>query len=86
MTSSKPSSQVDLYVIGLYQRTTENPYKGWRWTAAANPTSSYKHWLVWDDGQEPDDEDFCAVEPALSGTRMGGGMIRLALSTSSPSR
>ena len=28
------------YVIGLYQRTTENPYKGWRWTAAANPTSS----------------------------------------------
>ena len=50
------------YVIGLYQRTTENPYKGWRWTAAANPTSSYKDWDSWAGGSEPDDEDFCAVE------------------------
>ena len=29
-------------LIGAYQRSAQNPYKGWRWTAAANPRSSYK--------------------------------------------
>ena len=48
------------YVIGLYQRTAQNPYKGWRWTAAANPTSSFK---VWDTGWgQPDDGEGCGVE------------------------
>ena len=50
------------YVIGLYQRTTENPYKGWRWTAAANSKSSFKDWGTWMHEKEPDDGEFCGVE------------------------
>ena len=50
------------YVIGLYQRTTENPYKGWRWTAAANPTSSFKDWATDWDEKEPNDGEVCGVE------------------------
>ena len=46
---------VGLYVIGLYQRTAQNPYKGWRWTAAANPTSSYKDWGTGWEHKQPND-------------------------------
>ena len=69
-------------MIGLYQRTTQNPYKGWRWTAAANPTSSYKDWAVWDDEEEPDDGDWCGAEQcAVVGTQVGvnGGTCPISI-------
>jgi hypothetical protein len=53
-------------LIGAYQRTAQNPYKGWRWTAAANPRSSYKDWGVWDDEEaEPNDGEDCAAEQCV---------------------
>ena len=62
---------VGLYVIGLYQRTAQNPYKGWRWTAAANPTSSFKDWATDWDEKEPNDGGVWRRAVRCRGTQMG---------------